>query len=138
MEYTVKQIAKLMNMNEHTIRFYTDKGLLPCKRDAANRRIFDDESINWLHGIQCLRGCGVSLDDIKVYSQLCMSNDENALQKRYEFMLTQRQLAYDKLHHAQELVEYMEHKVSHYEDIISGKVEDDTNPATGKISNCCK
>ena len=136
MEYTVKQIAALMGMSEHPIRFYTDKELLPCKRDKNNRRIFDDESINWLKGIHCLRGCGVSLEDIKVYSDLCLSDDPDALQKRYEFMCRQRQLAYDRLQEAQDLVTYMDHKVQHYEDILAGKIEDDTNPATQRISDC--
>lgn len=136
MEYTVKQIAKLMNMSEHTVRFYTDKQLLPCKRDKNGHRIFNDESMNWLKGIQCLKNCGVSLEDIKVYSDLCLSDDEDALQARYEFMLKQRELAFERLREAEALVEYMNHKVAHYEDILAGKEQDDTNPATQTISNC--
>ena len=27
--YTVKEIAKCLNMTEHTIRYYTDMGLVP-------------------------------------------------------------------------------------------------------------
>ena len=136
MEYTVKQIAKLMDMSEHTIRFYTDKELLPCKRDQNNHRVFDDESINWLKGIQCLRNCGVSLEDIKVYSDLCLSDDADALQARYQFMVKQRELAFKRLREAEALVDYMNHKVQHYEDILAGKTEDDTNPATQTISYC--
>lgn len=136
MEYTVKQIAKLMNMSEHTVRFYTDKELLPCKRDKNNHRIFDDESINWLKGIQCLRNCGVSIEDIKVYSDLCLSDDSDALQARYEFMLKQQALALERLKEAEDLVNYMNHKVKHYEDILAGNAEDDTNPATQTITDC--
>ena len=136
MEYTVKQIAKLMNMSEHTVRFYTDKQLLPCKRDKNGHRIFNDESMNWLKGIQCLKNCGVSLEDIKVYSDLCLSDDESALQARYEFMLKQRELAFERLREAEALVEYMNHKVAHYEDILAGKKKDDTKPATQTISSC--
>ena len=136
MEYTMKEISKKMNLTEHALRFYTDKGLMPCRRDKNNRRIFDDESINWLEGIKCLRKCGVSIEDIKTYSDLCLSDDENALQERYEFMKKQRELARQRLAEAQELVNYMEHKVSHYEDIIAGKATDDTNPATQQIIPC--
>ena len=136
MTYSVKEMAEITGLSEHTIRFYTDKELLPCRRDSKNRRIFTEESINWFRGIQCLRGCGVSLEDIKVYSDLCLSDDRDALQKRYEFMCRQRQLAYDRLTEAQELVAYMEKKVAHYEDILAGKAEDDTNMATQNISAC--
>ena len=53
---------------------------------VAYNLTLDDESINWLKGIQCLRNCGVSIEDIKVYSDLCLSNSSDALQKRYQFM----------------------------------------------------
>lgn len=136
MEYTMKEISKKMNLTEHALRYYTDKGLMPCKRDKNNRRIFDDESVNWLEGIKCLRKCGVSIDDIKAYSDLCLSDDKNALQERYEFMKKQRILAHKRLAEAQELVDYMDYKVTHYEDIIAGKAVDDTNPATQHIVPC--
>jgi len=138
MTYTVKEIAEKMGMTEHTIRFYTDKGLLPCSRDAKNRRVFDDESINWLKGIQCLRNCGVSIEDIKVYSDLCLSDSPDALQRRYQFMKEQREIALQRLREAQELADYMEAKVQHYEDIIAGQSLDDTNPAQQIIPFCCK
>lgn len=138
MTYTVKEIAEKMDMTEHTIRFYTDKGLLPCSRDKNNRRIFDDESINWLKGIQCLRNCGVSIEDIKVYSDLCLMDSPEALQKRYQFMKEQRTLAYQRLREAQKLAAYMDAKVQHYEDVLSGLVRDDTNPARQTIPLCSK
>lgn len=136
MTYTVKEIAGKMGMTEHTIRFYTDKGLLPCARDKNNRRMFDDESVNWLKGIQCLRNCGVSIEDIKAYSDLCLSDSSDALQKRYQFMKEQRELAYQRLQEAQELAAYIDAKVQHYEDILAGKLSDDTNPATQQIVLC--
>lgn len=136
MVYTVKEIADKMGMTEHTIRFYTDKGLLPCSRDKNNRRVFDDESINWLKGIQCLRNCGVSIDNIKVYSDLCLSDRPDALNKRYQFMQEQCALAHQRLREAQELADYMDAKIRHYEDILAGKAADDTNPATQQLAAC--
>ena len=82
MKYTVKQIAELMGMSEHTIRYYTDLNLLPVKRDSGNRRVFDEESINWLMGIKCLKGCGMSIEDIKRYGDLCLQGDETLAERR--------------------------------------------------------
>lgn len=133
--YSIKQVAQMMNMTEHAIRFYTDKGLMPCKRDKNNRRVFDDESLNWLMGIKCLKKCGVSIEDIKIYSDLCMQGD-SAFRERYEFMLAQQKLAQQKLEEAEELVKYMDDKVKHYEDILANKIPDDTNPVTEVIHDC--
>ncbi|MBE5971857.1 MAG: MerR family transcriptional regulator [Lachnoclostridium sp.] len=135
MYYTIKQVAKMHGLTEHTLRYYTDLNLIPCERDGANRRVFNDESLNWLQGVKCLRGCGVSIEDIKLYCDMCREGD-GALQKRYEFMLYQRELAHQRLREAQEVADYMDHKVAHYEDIISGKINDDTNPTTSKLSQC--
>ena len=51
MIYTLKQFAEMFNTPEHTIRYYTDINLLPCQRDKGNRRIFNEESVNWMQGI---------------------------------------------------------------------------------------
>ena len=48
MDYTMKQFAEMFQTTEHTLRYYTDIGLLPCKRDSGNRRVFDDASANWM------------------------------------------------------------------------------------------
>ncbi len=126
MSYTVKEIAQKMGMTEHTIRFYTDQGLLPCHRDKNNHRIFDEESVSWLTSIQCLRRCGISIEDIQIYCRLCQEGDSRLLE-RYEFMLRQRELAYTRLKEAQEAFHYMENKIRHYEDIMSNKIPDDMN-----------
>ena len=39
MYYTIRQMAERFGVTEHTLRFYTDKGLLPCTRDGGNRRV---------------------------------------------------------------------------------------------------
>lgn len=64
--YTVKDVAKLLDITEHTVRFYTDKGLVPSvQRDKNNIRLFDQESINWLTGVKYLKQCGMTVEDIK-------------------------------------------------------------------------
>jgi DNA-binding transcriptional MerR regulator len=65
MYYTIKQMAQMFDVTEHTLRYYTDQGLLPCERDGGNRRVFNEKSINWMQGIKCLKGCGASIDDIR-------------------------------------------------------------------------
>lgn len=72
MYYTIRQMAEMFDATEHTLRFYTDQGLLPCERDGRNRRVFNEESVNWMQGIKCLKGCGASIEDIQEYCCLCL------------------------------------------------------------------
>ena len=49
MRYTIKQMAEMFGVTEHTLRFYTDKGLLPCERDGGNRRISAGSDVIKIH-----------------------------------------------------------------------------------------
>lgn len=98
MHDTIKQMAQMFGVTEHTLRFYTGKGLLPCARDGGNRRVFDEESVNWMQGIQCLKGCGASIEDIQTYRRLCLLKEsEENLRARYAIILKQREEAYRRL-----------------------------------------
>ena len=129
MYYTIKQMAEMFGVTEHTLRFYTDKGLLPCERDGGNRRVFNEESVNWMQGIKCLKGCGASIEDIQEYCRLCLLEEsEKNLRARYAIIQKQRAEAYKRLEEAKATVKYMDEKVAHYEDVLAGRTADDTNP----------
>lgn len=127
--YTLKQFADMFGATEHTIRYYTDIGLLPCRRDGRNRRVFDEESVNWMQGIACLKGCGASIEDIKEYCDLCrLPESEETLRARYRIILRQRARAHERVEEAEATAAYMDEKVRHYEQILSGLIPDDSNP----------
>ena len=136
MYYTIKQFAKMFHTTEHTIRYYTDINLLPCQRDGGNRRIFDEESINWMQGITCLKGCGASIEDIKEYCNLCrLPEEKENLIARYQIILRSREQAYKRVEEARKTAKYMDEKVKHYEDILAGAAPDDTNPRSWTAEN---
>lgn len=129
MRYTIRQMAEKFGVTEHTLRFYTDEGLLPCERDAGNRRVFTEESVNWMQGIVCLKGCGASIEDIREYCRLCLLDEtEENLRARFAIILKQREAAYGRLREAEATVKYMDEKVAHYEAILAGAEPDDSNP----------
>ena len=136
MYYTIKQMAEMFDVTEHTLRFYTDKGLLPCERDGGNRRIFNEESINWMQGIKCLKGCGASIEDIQEYCRLCLLEEsaEN-LRARYAIIAKQRAEAYKRVAEAKATAKYMDEKAAHYEAILAGLAPDDTNPRNWTAEN---
>ena len=136
MYYTIKQMAEMFGVTEHTLRFYTDKGLLPCARDSGNRRVFDEESVNWMQGIQCLKGCGASLEDIQAYCRLCLvEGSEENLWARYAIIRKQREAAHQRVEEAKATAKYMDDKAAHYEAILAGLAPDDTNPKNWTAGN---
>ena len=122
-------MAAMFDVTEHTLRYYTDLGLLPCERDSGNRRMFNEESVNWMQGIQCLKGCGASIENIKEYCRLCLLEEsQENLQARYVIILKQRNETYKRVEEAKATAKYMDDKVAHYEAILAGLAPDDTNP----------
>ncbi|MGN7484999.1 MerR family transcriptional regulator [Priestia megaterium] len=126
--YTVKEVAKLLDLTEHTVRYYTDKGLVPnLQRDKNNNRLFDEQSINWLKGAKRLKQSGMSVEAIKSYVDLCLEG-ESTIQERYEILLEQKATALAQLEQSKLIAKFMEDKVNHYRDIINHVIPDDMNP----------
>lgn len=133
--YTVKEIAKLLNMTEHTVRYYTDMGLVPSlKRDKNGNRLFDEESKNWLIGIKNLRGSGMSVKAVKEYVDMCLQG-EFTLKIRYEIILEQKKKLEEQLREMNERYHYIENKTKWYEDIMNHRIPDNSNPETWSISS---
>ncbi|PAD20898.1 MerR family transcriptional regulator [Terribacillus saccharophilus] len=125
---TVKEVAEMLNMTEHTVRFYTDKGLVPSiKRDKNNKRLFDDESINWLTGVKYLKESGMSIEAIKEYVNLCLEG-ESTIPQRYEIFLEQQRKAHVQLEEAKKRVQFMDQKAEHYYQILNKVIPDNMNP----------
>lgn len=134
--YTIKEFARMFRTTEYTVRYYTDIDLLPCQRDEGNRRMFDEESVNWMQGITYLKKCGASIKDIKEYCRLCrLEESEENLKARYQIILRQREQAHRKAEEARAAVEFMDNKVKHYEDILLGLKPDDMNPGKWERSS---
>jgi len=126
--YTVKEAASILEMSEHTIRYYTDCGLIPSlTRDKNKQRLFNQESMNWLKGIKILKECGMTIKEIKSYVSLSLQGD-STIEERYQIFLNLKEIAYSQLEEAKDRVNFLENKVKHYEDIVSEKIADDTNP----------
>lgn len=132
--YTVKEIAKCLDMTEHTVRYYTDMGLVPSlQRDKNGNRLFDEESKNWLIGIKNLRGSGMSIKAIKEYVNLCLEGDAT-IEVRYDIILEQKKQLEEQLKEMNQRYQYIEQKANMYLDIMNHRIPDKSNPATWGIS----
>ena len=82
-----------------------------------------------MQGISCLKGCGASIEDIKEYCELRrLPESGETLYARYQIILRQREQAYKRIEEAKVTAVYMDEKVKHYQQILSGAIPDDSNP----------
>jgi len=127
--YTVKEAAQLTGLTEHAVRFYTDKGLVPSvKRNENNIRLFDEQSINWLHGVKCLKQSGMPIEAIKTYVDLCLEGDLT-IPQRSALIKKHKEAALAKLEEAKRHIANLEEKAALYQAILENRSLDTTNPA---------
>jgi DNA-binding transcriptional MerR regulator len=61
--YTIGEIARLLGLTAHTLRFYEKEGLLkPRRHDSSGYRAYDDADVRRLHFIRNAHDCGFPLD----------------------------------------------------------------------------
>lgn len=122
--YTIKEAAQQTGLTEYSLRFYTDRGLIPAvRRDENNRRLFGEEAMSQLLTVKCLRECGMSIEAIQRYMALGTDGKE-ALQARLEIVLEQQKTAEQQLQQAEERLEFIRRKVERYRTRIAEVTEE--------------
>ena len=60
-------------MTYQTLKFYCNQGLVPyVKRDKNNRRVFDEHDVEWVRSLTRLKRCGMSIEEMRDYLELCL------------------------------------------------------------------
>ena len=122
--YTVKEVAKLLGVSVHTVRYYDDRGLIPgTKRNSANQRLFDDMEVEWLFVSLTLKNTGLSLKDVKHYIELYGQGD-STLPERYEIMREQKEKTLQEIEELKLRLAVLDRKIDQYGKLLEG--EEDT------------
>lgn len=115
MLYSMKYVVENLNISAKTLRFYEEKGILPnVSRDERGRRVYNEQLIDWLSFILCLRETGMPLSKIKEYKGLYEVGNTTFLQR--EEMLIQHKLEVQKkIEESVKHLEEINYKIAMYE-----------------------
>ena len=121
MLYTMMQVCKETNMTYQALKYYCNEGLTPnVKRDSNNRRIFDERDIKWIKDLTCLKKCGMSIQEMKDYLELCLQGASTIPQRKE--MLAQKQEALRvSIQELEDSVAYIDWKQTFYDEVLSGQ-----------------
>lgn len=75
MAYTISDIAKMMGVSVHTLRYYDKEGLFPNVKRVNGIRIFEEKDFEWLRVLNCLRNINMPIKKMKDYVELCAQGD---------------------------------------------------------------
>ena len=119
--YTMLQACKETSMTYEALKFYCNEGLIPnVKRDKNNRRVFDSHDVAWIKSLACLKNCGMSIQEMKEYLELCLQG-ETTIPKRKEILARKRQELLNRIAQLEDAVCYVDKKQEFYDDVLSGK-----------------
>ena len=131
MTYTMMQACREANMTYQTLKFYCNQGLVPnVKRDKNNRRVFDERDLEWIRGLICLKKCGMSIEEMRGYLQLCLQGQES-IPERKVLLAEKRERLVAQLAEVQASIDYIDWKQSYYDDILAGRTEYHSNLLPG-------
>lgn len=127
MMYTMNQTCKQVGMTYEALKFYCNQGLVPnVKRDQNNYRVFDERDIEWIKGLTCLKRCGMSIEDMKIYLALCLQG-QSTIPARKEILDRQRKLLTQKVRDLEQDIAYIDNKQKYYDDVLLGKIKYTSN-----------
>lgn len=119
--YTMKQTCEMTHLHYETLKFYCNQGLVPnVKRDAGNRRIFDERDIAWINSLTCLKKCGLSLAEMKDYLALCKQGAVT-IPERKIFLEEKRQALLEQQKDLQSALDYIDWKQGFYDDVLASR-----------------
>lgn len=121
--YTMKEACQRVEMNYETLKYYCNEGLVPdVKRDKKNHRVFNDKDIAWINSLSCLKNCGMSIVEMKIYLDLCLQGPSTIPQRKIILKQLQSKLL-ERIQILTDSVDYIDWKQQFYDDVLSGKTE---------------
>ena len=121
--YTMKQACEKTGLPYETLKFYCNQGLVPnVKRDAQNRRVFDDRDISWINSLSCLKNCNMGIGEMKEYLALCLQG-EGTIPERKVILEAKRKTLEEERKRIDEAIAYIDWKQGFYDDVLSGKIK---------------
>lgn len=119
--YTMMQVCRELDMTYQTLKFYCNEGLVPnVKRDANNRRIFDEQDVKWIKNLTCLKKCGMSIQEMKEYLALCLQG-ESTIPQRKEMLSKKQDALRLTIRELEDSVAFIDWKQNFYDEVLSGK-----------------
>ena len=121
MIYTMMQVCKEADLTYQTLKFYCNEDLIPnVKRDKNNRRIFDERNLKWIKDLVCRKKCGMSIQEMKAYLDLCLEG-ASTIPQRKEMLARKQEALRLSIQELEDSVAYIDWKQNFYDEVLTGK-----------------
>lgn len=115
--YTIGQVSEIFDIPISTLRYYDKEGLFPDIKRESGIRKFDENEIEALKIIECLKKSGLEIKDIKQFMQWCVQGSETYAQRR-DLFLKQKAVVEAEIDRMNQVLNMLKFKCWYYEEAI--------------------
>ena len=129
MSYSIAEAAAATALTPDTLRYYERDGLMlrPVDRSATGHRRYTDGDLRWIDLLNCLRGTGMPIRDVRRYAELVRQDNGNE-QERLDLLRAHRQHVLAQLAEVQEHLGAIDRKIGIYTDKIDSSLDLERTP----------
>lgn len=109
--YSIGEVARLIGMSTHTLRWYERIGLLgEIQRDARGQRVFRNQDLEWLRFLTRLRLTGMPVEDMVSYANY-LRQGVGTLPQRRALLMQHRQTIIEHMGQLQSTLDVLNYKI---------------------------
>ena len=124
MNYSIGEVSRMFGLPQSTLRYYDKEGLLPqIQRQGAGIRRFDEQAVEALRVIECLKKSGMEIKDIRQFMDWCAEGPSTYPQRKAMFEERKAHMEAE-IAHMNRALDMLKFKCWYYEQAIKDGSED--------------
>ncbi|MGG4452073.1 MerR family transcriptional regulator [Brevibacillus porteri] len=116
--YTIGEVAQLLGISPHTLRYYEKEKIIMPDRDENGDRRYNDSHIRWLQFVIKLKETQMPISKIKQYASLFLEGEHTTL-ARLSLLEEHKRYIEQQIKTLIDVDDMLERKIVAYKDSIS-------------------
>jgi len=119
----ISTVSEQTDLSTDTLRYYERIGLLPpINRNKNGIRDYKEIDLKRVEFIKCMRNAGLPIKSLIQYFKLLQQGDKT-IEVRKDILIKQREELTSKIREMQKTLDFLNYKISVYEDAIFRRAE---------------
>lgn len=115
--YAISEVAKLLEVSTHTLRYYEKEKIIIPDRNATGERLYTEAHLAWLRFAMKLKQTQMPLAQIREYAQLYIEG-EYTTKARLKLLEDHRKSIQNQIKNLVDTEKMLEDKIAVYKDFI--------------------
>ncbi|NBI30858.1 MerR family transcriptional regulator [Chengkuizengella marina] len=119
--YAISEVAKLLSVSTHTLRYYEKEDIIIPNRNENKERVYTESHLNWLKFVMKLKETQMPIAQIREYARL-FKEGEQTTQARLELLENHQISIQIQIENLLTTEKMLEDKIKAYKDFINNKI----------------